>query len=177
MSFSLVFMAETDSLGLGGVGAKQPHFWGGRYHTPILPRTKIPKRPKLTNETNKGKNMNKPKFSNSTRKLIIQLPLTILMLALTLQMLLTGCASSSHRDNSIHAVLAKENELIEKIKAERSEESFRQVIEQNELLKKAEAHLLMSLDEILNANKVVTIKIMNPNKQEAKNGKDERVND
>lgn len=177
MSSCLVIMAETNSLGLGGVGAKQPHFWGGRYHTPILPRTKIPKRSKLTNETNKGKNMNKPKFSNSTRKLLIQLPLIILMLALTLQMLLTGCASSPHRDNSIHTVLAKENELIEKIKAERSDENLRQAIEQNELLKKAEAHLLMSLDEILNANKVVTTKIMNPNKQEAKNGKDERAND
>jgi hypothetical protein len=177
MSSFLVFMAETNSLGLGGVGAKQPHFWGGRYHTPILPRTKIPKRPKLTNETNKGKNMNKPKFSNSTRKLLTQLPLIILMLALTLQMLLTGCASSPHRDNSIHAILAKENELIEKIKAERSEEDLQRAIEQNELLKKAEAHLLMSLDEILNANKVVTTKIMNPNKQEAKNGKDERAND
>ena len=177
MSFNLVFMAETNSLGLWGVGAKQPHFWGGRYHTPILPRTKIPKRSKLTNETNKGKNMNKPKFSNSTRKLLIQLPLIILMLALTLQMLLTGCASSPHRDDSIHAVLAKEDELIEKIKAERSEESLRQVIEKNELLKKAEAHLMMSLDEILNANKVVTTKILNPNKQEAKNGKDERAND
>jgi len=177
MSFNPVFKAETNSLGLGGVGAKQPHFWGGRYHTPILPRTKIPKRPKLTNETNKGKNMNKPKFSNSTRKLLIQLPLIILMLALTLQMLLTGCASYPHRDDSIHTVLAKENELIEKIKAERSEESLRQAIAQNELLKKAEAHLLMGLDEILNANKVVTTKIMNPNKQEAKNGKDERPND
>jgi hypothetical protein len=170
-------MAETNSLGLGGVGAKQPHFWGGRYHTPILPRTKIPKRPKLTNETNKGKNMSKPKFSNSTRKLIIQLPLIILMLALTLQMLLTGCASSPHRDNSIKAILEEENELIEKIKAERSEETLRQVIEQNELLKKAESHLLMSLDEILNANKVVTTKIMKPNKQEAKNGKDEGTRD
>ncbi len=177
MSSSLVFEAETNSLGLGGVGAKQPHFWGGRYHTPILPRTKIPKRPKITNETNKGKNMNKPKFSNSTRRLLTQLPLIILMLALTLQMLLTGCASSPHRDNSIHAILAKENELIEKIKAERSSESLRQAIEQNELLKKSEAHLLMSLDEILNANKVVTTKIMNSNKQEAKNGKDEGTRD
>ena len=174
MSSGLVFMAETKSLGLGGVGAKQPHFWGGRYHTPILPRTK---RSKLPNETNKGKNMNKPKFSNSTRKLLNQLPLIILMLALTLQMLLTGCASSPHRDDSIHAILAKENELIEKIKAERSEENLRQAIEQNELLKKSEAHLLMSLDEILNANKVVTTKIMKPNKQEAKNGKNERAND
>ena len=121
--------------------------------------------------------MNKPKFSNSTRRLLTQLPLIILMLALTLQMLLTGCASSPHRDNSIHAILAKENELIEKIKAERSSESLRQAIEQNELLKKSEAHLLMSLDEILNANKVVTTKIMNSNKQEAKNGKDEGTRD
>lgn len=177
MSSRLAFMAETNSLGLGGVGAKQPHFWGGRYHTPILPRTKIPKRSKLTNETNKGKNMNKRKFSNSTRKLLIQLPLIVLMLALTLQMLLTGCASSPHRDNSIHAVLAKENDLIEKLKVERSDENLRQAIEQNELLKKAEAHLLMSLDEILNANKVVTTKIINPTKQEAKNGKDEGAND
>ena len=99
------------------------------------------------------------------------------MLALTLQMLLTGCASSPHRDNSIKAILEEENELIEKIKAERSEETLRQVIEQNELLKKAESHLLMSLDEILNANKVVTTKIMKPNKQEAKNGKDEGTRD
>lgn len=121
--------------------------------------------------------MNKRKFSNSTRKLLIQLPLIVLMLALTLQMLLTGCASSPHRDNSIHAVLAKENDLIEKLKVERSDENLRQAIEQNELLKKAEAHLLMSLDEILNANKVVTTKIINPTKQEAKNGKDEGAND
>lgn len=121
--------------------------------------------------------MNKPKFSNSTRKLLTQLPLIILMLALTLQMLLTGCASSPHKDDSIHAILTKENELIEKIKVERSSEILRQVIEQNEHLRKAEAHLLMSLEEILNANKVVTTKIMNTNKQEAKNGKDERAND
>ncbi|MGE0764529.1 MAG: hypothetical protein AB7N80_14735 [Bdellovibrionales bacterium] len=92
-------------------------------------------------------------------------------------MLLTGCASSPHRDDSIHAILAKENELIEKLKAERSSETLRQLIEQNEHLKKAEAHLLMSLDEILNANKVVTTKIMKPTKQEAKNGKDEGAND
>ena len=98
------------------------------------------------------------------------------MLALTLQMLLTGCASSPHRDDSIHAILAKENELIEKIKAERSDENLRQAIEQNELLKRSEAHLLLSLDEILNANKVVSTKIMNPTKHKAKNGKDERYN-
>ena len=73
--------------------------------------------------------MNKTKFSNSTRKLLIQLPLIILMLALTLQMLLTGCASSPHRDDSIHAVLAKENELIEKLKVERADENVRQAIQ------------------------------------------------
>ena len=121
--------------------------------------------------------MNKPKFSNSTRKLLIQLPFIILMLALTLQMFLTGCASSPHRNDSIHAILAKENELIEKLKVERSEENLRQVIEQNELLKKSEAHLLMSLAEMLNANRVVMTKIINPTKQEAKNGKDERTRD
>ena len=121
--------------------------------------------------------MHKPKFSNSTRKLILQLPLIILMLAITLQILLTGCASAPHRDDSIHAILAKENELIEKLKVERSEETLRQSIEQNEPLKKAEVHLMMSLDEILNANKVVTTKLMNSNKQEVKNGKDEGAHD
>ncbi len=99
------------------------------------------------------------------------------MLALTLQMLLTGCTSAPHRDDSIHAILEKENELIEKLKAERSENNLRQSIEQSESLIRAEAHLLMSLDEIINANKVVTTKLMNLNKQEVKNGQDEGTRD
>ncbi|OYZ19621.1 MAG: hypothetical protein B7Y39_11520 [Bdellovibrio sp. 28-41-41] len=177
MSSALVF-AETFGLGFArGCGGKATTFWAKLLAVPYLARKKEPKYPQTNKITKKEKNMNKQKFSNSTRKLLIQLPLIILMLALTFQMLLTGCANSPRRNDSIHAILAKENELIEKLKVERSEENLRQVIEQNELLKKSEAHLLMSLAEMLNANRVVMTKIINPTKQEAKNGKDERTRD
>ncbi len=121
--------------------------------------------------------MNKTKTKISTRHLINQLPNLFITIAITTQILLTGCASSQYKGDAVHAVLKKENELIEKLKAERSEENLQEALNQSEPLRRAEAHLLMSLDEVLKGNEVGTTKLNNQNKEEEKNGKNERAND
>jgi len=121
--------------------------------------------------------MNKTKTKISTRPLINPITKLIISLTVITQILLTGCASVQHRDDSIHAILKKENELIKKIKAERLEENLQRALNQSETLRRAEVHLSMSFDEILKANEVVITKLINQNKEEVKNGKNERVND
>ncbi len=159
----------------GGVGAKQPLF-GVVDITPLsCHEPKYPKALKLNNETKQRKNMNTTKTKTSTRQLIPKLYFIITTVAITSQIFLTSCASAPHRDNSINAILQKENELLEKLKAERSSENLRQAVEQSETLKRAEMHLLISLDEILKANELVTSKLINSNKKEAKNGTNERT--
>lgn len=140
-------------------------------------RTKCPKISNNKNDPNKRKNMNKPKIKTSTRKLIKQFPRVIIIIGLTVQLFLTGCASVSHKENSIHTILEKENQVIEKLKAERSAENLRTLIEQNDELRKAEIHLLIALDEIQKSNEVVTKKIMKPNTKEDSNGKNEGARD
>lgn len=115
--------------------------------------------------------MNKNKTRISTRTLInknkIKMPITLL----TMLFLLPSCATHSHKESFAHTILRKENDLIEKIKAERSAEDFKTEIEKNENLRRAEVHLMMGLNEMQKANEIVTKKLINQNQEEEKNGK------
>ena len=81
----------------------------------------------------KGENMHKPKFNNNTRYFLNQLPFLILMLALTIQVFRTGCASSNRKEESVQTILQKENLLIEKLKTERGQPEVAQAVSENEV--------------------------------------------
>ena len=118
--------------------------------------------------------MNKPKFIINATKVLRKLPLLLTFTALTGHTLLTGCASVSHKDESIDVVLRKENVLIEKLKAERAQPDIVQSVSENEALSKAEVHLGLGLEEILKANETIKTKILKQNKKEVQDGENER---
>lgn len=110
--------------------------------------------------------MKQPKFliiTDNFHKRAIPLLTT---LTLTIQVLLTGCASINRKEETIDSILAKENVLIEKVKLERSQPEVEQGVSQNEGLKKAEAHLALALDELLKANEVIQMKLIKQNEME-----------
>jgi len=118
--------------------------------------------------------MNKPKFISNAINVLKKLPLLLTFLALTGHTLLTGCASVSHKDESIDVILQKENTLIEKLKAERAQAEIAQSISENEALAKAEVHLGLGLEEILKSNETIKTKILKQNKKEVQDGENER---
>jgi len=121
--------------------------------------------------------MNKSKFYQHHKYLMSQ-PLSIfLMLAIAFQMFLSGCASINRKEESIHTILQKENALIEKLKIERAQPEITQAVEANESLKKAEAHLNLSLDEMLKANETIKNQILKQQPKEVESGENERTND
>lgn len=129
-------------------------------------RTKMPKKTATENVTNKGRKMKQRKFTNSTNQLFQRAIPILITTAMTIQVLLTGCASINRKDETIDTILAKENALIEKVKLERAQPEVIDAISKSDSLKKAEAHLGMALDELLNANKVVSKKLINQDKKE-----------
>lgn len=129
-------------------------------------RTKMPKKTATENVTNKGRKMEQRKFTNGTNQLFIRTIPILITTAMTIQFLLTGCASINRKEDSIDAILAKENALIEKVKLERAQPEVIEAISKSESLKKAETHLILALDELLKANEVVTMKIINQDKKE-----------
>jgi len=121
--------------------------------------------------------MNKSKFYQRNKYLMNQLPFIFLMLAFTLQIFLSGCASVNRKEESIHTILQQENALIEKLKIERAQPEITQAVAANESLKKAEAHLSLSLDEMLKANEMIKDKILKQQPKEVESGENERTND
>ena len=110
--------------------------------------------------------MNKDKFTKGTPQ-FLKLPiLSTLTLAFALQFALTGCASIDRQEESVDAILAKENVLIEKVKLERAQPQVSAAVQQSDSLMKAEAHLALALDEIMKANEVVTMKEMKQTEKE-----------
>lgn len=115
--------------------------------------------------------MNKQTQKMNTTNLFNRLPLLFTLLALTIPTWLTACASMDRKEESVHSILQKENALIEKLQAERAQPEVAQGISENESLKKAEAHLALSLEELKEANKTIKTKILKANKEEVENGK------
>lgn len=106
----------------------------------------------------------------STRTLINDNKHKAQIILLTIMTLLSACATSGQKGSFAYTILKKETELIDKIKVERSGADFKTEIEKNESLKRAEVHLMMSLNEIQRANEIVTQKLINQNLTEVKNG-------
>lgn len=115
--------------------------------------------------------MNKPKSRNATHDFLKRLPLLLVLLAPTMPIWFTACASVNRKEESIHSILEKENTLIEKLQAQRTQPEITQAVSENESLKKAEAHLALSLIELKEANETIKIKILKTTKQEVENGK------
>ncbi len=114
--------------------------------------------------------MNKPTTKTSTNEILKRLPLLLTLSALTTPTWLTACASINRKDETVHAILQNESALIEKLQAERAQPEIKQVVSENESLKKAEAHLALSLEELKEANKTIKTKILKTNKKEVQNG-------
>lgn len=107
--------------------------------------------------------MQQTKFSNSTNNLLKRTIPILITASLTIQVLLTGCASVNRKEETIDTILAKESALIEKVKLERAQPEVIQGVSQSESLKKAEAHLSLALDELLRANEVIQVKLLKQN--------------
>ena len=110
--------------------------------------------------------MKQTKFINATEQVLKRAGPILILGTMTLQILLTGCASINRKEETIDSILVRENVLIEKVKAERAQPEISQALASSEALKKAEGHLLMALDEIVRANEVVTRKLIKQNKEE-----------
>ena len=110
--------------------------------------------------------MNKHKFNNGTPQLLKLTILSTLTLSFALQIALTGCASIDRKEESIDAILGRENVLIEKVKLERAQPEVIEAVQQSDSLKKAEAHLSMALDELMKANEVVRMKLIKQTEKE-----------
>ncbi len=121
--------------------------------------------------------MNRQKFNTKTKTQLHLLPFLIFLIAFAINLLLTGCASINRREESIESILQKENQLIEKIKAERAQPEVQQAISENDHLKRSEVHLSLGLDEIMKANEVIRSKILKAKKEEEEDGENERIND
>lgn len=106
----------------------------------------------------------------STNEILKRLPLLLTLTALTIPTWLTACASINRKEETIHAILQKENALIEKLQAERAQPEIEQAISENERLKTAEAHLVLSLEELKEANKTIKTKFLKMSKEEDKHG-------
>lgn len=114
---------------------------------------------------------------NGTISIFKRLPLLIILLSSISPIWFTACASVNRKDDSIHAILEKENVLLEKLQAERAQPEVAQAISENESLKKAEAHLALGLEELMSANKAIQSKILKQTKEEVLYGKDQRIHD
>jgi hypothetical protein len=165
--------AKSDLL-LGGVGAQQPLFWGRWVPTPYL--ASEPNCPNYKQLKNNNKQRGKMKTTNlitSTHEVLKRLPTLITITALAGQTILTGCASINQKEESIDAILAKQNVLIEKVKIERAQPEVSEKVSTDESLKKAEMHLLLSLDEIVKANETIKTRIINENRKDENYGQNE----
>lgn len=85
-----------------------------------------------------------------------------------------GCVSLNQREDSISAILIKENELIKKVKIERSQSGISQELKKSVELQKVENHLLLSLDEIHNSNEKIINTILNVKQKEFNRGENKR---
>lgn len=85
-----------------------------------------------------------------------------------------GCDSLNQREDSISAILVKENELIKKVKIERSQGVISQELKKSVELQKAENHLLLSLEEIHNSNEKIISEILNSKQKEPMRGENKR---
>jgi len=121
--------------------------------------------------------MNKQQNKSNATEFFKRVPLLLILTAMTIPTWLSACASIDRKEESIHSILEKENELIEKIQVERAQPEIVQAISENESLRKAEAHLALGLEELLHANKTTKAKILKTNKEEVLNGKNQRYDD
>lgn len=120
------------------------------------------------NERNK---MHKTKTRNEAHDFLKRLPLLLILTASTTPLWLTACASINRKEDSIHAIVEKENALIEKLQAQRTQPEIAQAVSENQHLKKAEAHLALSLEELKEANKTIKTKILKAINEEVEHGK------
>ncbi|HEX7676324.1 MAG TPA: hypothetical protein VF412_19270 [Bdellovibrio sp.] len=76
-----------------------------------------------------------------------------------------GCATVTTNEQNLRAILTKEKALIEALKTQREGFEIIQELQKSETLMKAEQNLLISLNEILSANKVMMNKVLKDNKE------------
>ena len=175
MSRFMNFGKTRMGLPAGGVGALALTFLGvAASSTLSCHEPKDPKSNQITKQTNQRRNMKQTKFLNRTNNIIKRTIPILITAGLTTNLLLTGCASETRKEDSINAILAKENVLIEKVKLERAQPGISQGVVQNENLRSAEAHLSLTLDGILQANEIVMTKLNKQNGKEETNGQNER---
>ena len=99
--------------------------------------------------------MEQPSFNEPPKSKLKKATLSQSILLIATQIMATACSIAPTREETIQAVLRKENALIQKIKEERGHEKIRLEIARCEVLKGPEFHLTESLDEIMNGNEVI----------------------
>jgi hypothetical protein len=133
---------------------------------PYLAKTKMPKKEAKRKETKQRRKMEQQKFTNGTNQLFKRTIPILITTAMTIQILLTGCASINRKEESIDSILSRENALIEKVKMERAQPEVTEAVSQSESLKRAEVHLSLALDELIKANEVVMMKLIKQSEKE-----------
>jgi len=112
--------------------------------------------------------MLKPQDQTSTKDFFKRFFQAVRIIAIASPIGLTACAGIHRKDETIHAILLKENALIEKLQAERERPEIARAISENESLRKAEAHLSLGLEELMRANETIQAKILKTTKKEVK---------
>jgi hypothetical protein len=120
-----------------------------------LPALKLPNEKSNNNYSNKGTAMtptqnqtypkNPQKYSIPYLALILSLPL----------ILTTACTTTCHRRDRITLVLDQQNELLQKVRAEREAEPIAKRLKADPILQPAETHLQESIDALLHANSAI----------------------
>lgn len=77
----------------------------------------------------------------------------IILTTLVFTSALIGCSTANRSNQRLSNIIEKEVTLLEKLKAERSQPEIKAAIQKDQVLVNSEAHLLMSLDELIEANK------------------------
>jgi hypothetical protein len=140
-------------------GPKAIHLTGMCKHNPILTPNQNPKKhqkDKIKQKERKTMNKTQTKTkhrNNQKAPIILKIITTIALLNL-----ITACASNATKDESFEILLKKESALIEKVKLERAQAKVASAVEQNEILKSSEGHLLESLNALLKANEVMQMR-------------------
>lgn len=162
--------------GASGVWGRQPsHFSGGGTTAVSCPEPNYQKMNHQKGKHKQRRKMHKGKFSISTNQVLKRITPATLILTLTVQIALTGCAGIDRKEETVEDILAQENVLIEKVQAERALPGVQQGVSQSESLQAPEVHLEVALEEIKKANEIVTQKIFKQNEREVNFERHERI--
>ena len=115
--------------------------------------------------------MNKKDIKTGTTNILKPTHHLLKPMTLVISMCLAACANIQTKEEYIHAILEKENVLIEKLKTERAQPEVNEAVSKNENLKNAETHLSLALEELKGANDAIKSTIIKEKQREIHYGR------